>query len=63
MSELIKTEAGAARGACMTDRMKRFLADRVKEGDQRDSREGIVGDMPQVGPSSEFVPFVRTPIN
>ena len=57
MAEMAKTDDGTVRLARMNERVDRYVAERVEEGDQHTSQGGIAGHAPHVVPLPAFVPF------
>ena len=57
MAEMAKTDEGTVGLARMNERVDRYVAERVEEGDQHASQGGIAGHAPHVVPLPEYVPF------
>ena len=57
MTEMAKTDEGVARLARMNERVDRYVAERVEEGDQHAPQGGIAGNASHVVPLPEIVPF------
>ncbi len=55
MAETAKTDEGAARLARMNERVDRYVAEKVEEGDQHAPQGGIVGNAPHIVPLPEIV--------
>ena len=57
MAEMAKTDEGIVRLARMNERVDRYVAKRLEEGDQHASQGGIAGNASHIVPLPEFVPF------
>ena len=56
MTEMAKTDEGVARLARMNERVDRYVAERVEEGDQHAPQGGIVGNVSHVVPIPDIAP-------